>query len=323
MLVARDFGRLPVAAEAPRPPGLLPTLLAPASILYAAGWLGYESVYRLGWKRAYRPSVPTICVGNLLVGGLGKTPSTLFLAGTLREMGADVVLGMSGYGTPAAKGASLAPPGELDAHTFGDEPAMVRLLDPTIQMVIGRDRVAAAKIVEDRFPESVLLMDDGFQHLRIRPTTTLVLDDPTASRLCLPAGRYREPRFTGLRRADRVAPWDFALVRSPMRSVFDEPAEGSAVGLVCALGQPRRFVDEVARRFEIGSKIIMRDHDSLSDAGLLANLRPGQWIATTAKDWVKLRNRPDQDKFRWCVWTYEVELEPKEAVREWLSNALT
>ena len=83
-------------------------VLTPLSWLYAAGWECYVALYRWGIKRAKRPHRPVVCVGNLVVGGSGKTPLTLHVADLLRSMGRPVVIGCSGYGSSAAVGAAIA-----------------------------------------------------------------------------------------------------------------------------------------------------------------------------------------------------------------------
>src|SRR5687768_508249 len=79
--------------------------LTPVSWLYAGGWLAYRSAYDLGLKRPTEPHRAVICVGNLLVGGSGKTPVTLHIAEVLRDMGRQIVISASGYGGPRAEAA--------------------------------------------------------------------------------------------------------------------------------------------------------------------------------------------------------------------------
>src|ERR1700684_1214780 len=89
--------------------------LVPFSWAYAAGWEMYLALYKSGLKRAREPHQPVVCVGNLQVGGSGKTPVTLKLAKLLRELGHEVTVSSSGYGAPRAERASLAPDGQLSA----------------------------------------------------------------------------------------------------------------------------------------------------------------------------------------------------------------
>lgn len=301
--------------------------LIPASGLYALGWEIYLGMYRLGFKKAARPHSPVICVGNLVSGGAGKSPLTLHLAQVLREMGYEVVIGLSGYGAPHAEAAAIAPDGPLNAAEWGDEPAMTRWLMPEIPVVVGRRRVLAAQLVHERYPNAVLLMDDGFQHLPLAKTLTFVLDEPKPKNpFCLPAGPYREGRWNR-RRADTVVPGQFHVEAEPLRLATPEgtpkpaPAE---YALLCALGQPERFVTsvELLTGQPPRAKSLLPDHDRL-DAGTLLEALPSELpVIVTAKDWVKLRERTDVGRREWLVARHEVRLEPAQELRRWLRDKL-
>src|SRR5690606_24399390 len=126
--------------------------------LYQAGWLAYASLYRYGFKRAFVPAIPTICIGNLTAGGSGKTPFTLEITRNLNARGIRAVIGTSGYGSPRYHGATLAPEGPLPIDTWGDEACMLRYLEPEIPLIVGHDRVRAAQIAAEQFPHAVLIM---------------------------------------------------------------------------------------------------------------------------------------------------------------------
>src|SRR5262245_17020553 len=92
---------------------IMRTFLTPASWLYACGWQGYLAIYRVGFKKAKSPHGPVLCIGNLQVGGTGKTPVTMHVADVLHDMGHDVVISCSGYGSPSSEAARVAPEGCL------------------------------------------------------------------------------------------------------------------------------------------------------------------------------------------------------------------
>ncbi|HVL40476.1 MAG TPA: tetraacyldisaccharide 4'-kinase, partial [Fimbriimonadaceae bacterium] len=202
-------------------PAAVRTLLTPLSWLYTLGWQSYLGMYRLGLKRPQEPHRPVLCVGNLVVGGSGKSPLVLHLARLLRNLGQDVVVSASGYGSPRAAGASVAPDGPLDPAEWGDEPAMLRWLQPDLPIVVGRRRVLAAQLVARSWPGSVMLMDDGFQHLPLHKHLTLLLDPDIPNSQTLPAGPYREPRVNRSR-ADLVLPGAFRVQRRSLRFVDPE-----------------------------------------------------------------------------------------------------
>lgn len=303
--------------------------LLPFAGLYALGWEGYLAVYRLGFKKAKEPHRPIVCVGNLLSGGSGKSPMTLHVAEVLRDLGKEVVVGCSGYGGPHAEAAALAPSGELKASEWGDEPAMFRWLAPDIPLVVGRRRVLAAGLVHQSHPNAVLLMDDGFQHLPLKKHLTILLDAAKPkNKWCLPAGPYREPRWNR-RRADIVIPGQFRTETESLRLQTPEgsevnPRDIQAFGLLCALGQPQRFVSavEAATGCPATTTQLLADHDPLDAGTLLDRLPVDLPVVVTAKDWVKLRERPDAGQRNWLVARHRVRVEPQGEFRRWLIERL-
>jgi tetraacyldisaccharide 4'-kinase len=149
-------------------------LLSPASLLYAVGTRVRNALYDRGVLRSRGAGVPTISVGNLSVGGTGKTPFTAFLAGRLLASGARPVIVMRGYGAD-----------EVEVH---------RILNPAVPVVVAADRVRGAQEAVARHGAGVILLDDGFQHRRLRRELDVVLvaADAGVTRLTLPAGPLRE-----------------------------------------------------------------------------------------------------------------------------------
>jgi len=311
--------------------GLVPSIqraaLLPLSALYSAGWLGYRAVYCLGLKRAVQPHRPIVCVGNLVVGGSGKSPVALHLADLLRGLGRRVVVSCSGYGSPRQASASWAPDGPLDPGEWGDEPAMLRWLRPELELVVGRDRVAAARLCAQHAPDAVLLLDDGFQHLRLAKDVSILLDDPSPPNpFSLPAGPYREPR-SSRRLADLVLPGRFRVEQGPLS--FLDPIAGAPTDapeeavLLCALGRPDRFERSLAEAGVRLSRLVVRtDHDPLLAGNLLEGVPPGATVVTSAKDWVKIRRRSDLDRFRWVVALLHPSIEPADDFRRWLADRI-
>lgn len=285
-------------------------------------------MYRRNLKQAYRCYLPVVCVGNLTVGGTGKTPTTIFVAKTLFEMGKRVVISCSGYGALRSKAASWAPDGALDSREWGDEAALLRALLPEVELIVGRDRVLAAQLAEkaDRF--DVFLMDDGFQHLRLHIDHSIVLDPEPVNTRTLPAGPYRESRGFGRERADRVLP-DEELVlgrRSVWRDAdlneVNSPAPGP-VHLLCAIGDPRRLQQELDDEgFQISESTILRDHAQFDKSVV-------KWIGAsevptvvTAKDWVKLSKASGLLPEKVLIRDYTVEIAPTAAFTDWLAMRL-
>ena len=302
-------------------------LLLPASALYASGWILYELCYRFGLKKQVRPHAPVVCVGNLIAGGTGKTPITVFVAKVLLEMGRKVVVGVNGYGSPRRDNAHAAPAGELDAREWGDEAALVRTKLPEVPLIVGRDRVKAAQICRDLHRDAVLLMDDGFQHLPLHIDVSILLDPPDlANRWCFPSGPYREPRTTGKLRATTVVPGEFR-VSSPMvslRTIDGEPFEvETPVNALCAVARPERFIDTIEHHgTRVAHEKLLQDHDELKDRRLFEGLDLTLPLVVTEKDWTKLRYRSDLEIWTILVAHYDVQLEPADKFRAWLKEKL-
>jgi tetraacyldisaccharide 4'-kinase len=302
-------------------------LLLPLAALYASGWVIYQLLYWLGIKKAERPHRPVVCVGNLIAGGAGKTPVTLFVARTLHQLGRPVVVSLNGYRSPRQDNAHAAPDGPLDAREWGDEAALVREKLPGVPLIVGRDRVRAAQICRDLHPQAVLLLDDGFQHLPLHKDVTIVLDPPDLeNRWPMPSGPYREPRSTGLQRATTVVPGEFRL-SAPMVSLRDAKGESvhveTPVNALCAVARPERFIDVLEQyQIRVAHEKLLPDHDDLRDKRLFLGFDPNLPVVVTEKDWVKLRERRDLDAWTVLVASYEVQLEPADTFRLWLRDKL-
>lgn len=277
-------------------------MLLPLSWIYIVGWQAYLGIYRFGIKKAVAPHPNILCIGNLTAGGSGKSPVTALIAQEMRNRGLPVVFGCSAYGSPAAESAQLAPDGNLNAAEWGDEPAELRFRFPDVPIIVGRARVRAAEICHQTFPQSILIMDDGFQHLPLKKSVTLIIDDPNPiNSYCLPAGPYREPRFNR-KRADIVIPSaSYELQTKEIRLIKPGPEstwEGKRARLLTAIARPDRLIETLQPHCEAGleiiEKVIRPDHDPLTQIDLLQTGDSVPWLVTR-KDWVKLRSRADWD----------------------------
>ena len=303
-------------------------ILVPLSLLQEPIWAVKRGVYTIGLKKAAEPHRPVICIGNLVAGGSGKSPLTMYLARILIASGREVVIGCSGYGFEMASAAQFAPDGPLDPMVWGDEPSMIRSLLPDVAIVVGRRRVLAAELVHQRYPNAVLLMDDGFTHTPLKKHLTIVLDDPFPTNpYCQPAGPYREPRRNRLL-ADLVLPGHFHVVAEPMRLVDRNGKEHSPAkySVLCALGQPAKFLEALKKAFPCelpgGPERLMKDHDPLDGGNLLDGFPVELPIVVTSKDWVKLKQRSDVGTRQFLVATHQVRVEPEEEFKEWLKAKL-
>jgi tetraacyldisaccharide 4'-kinase len=281
--------------------------------------IGYSFIVRLrnflysrGWLKAHRVNAAVICVGNITVGGTGKTPLVVWLSGQM---------------APCHKCAILTR-GYKSTHDCGDEPAMLTESCPQAQIIVNADRVAGAAEAIDRFGAEVLIMDDGFQHRRLARDLDIVAIDatqPFGYGKILPAGLLREP-VTSLKRAgavvltrcDQVADADLDRLEDQVRSVNSKAiiarsahvplcaksADGQKTGIeqlkgkrifaFCGIGNPDAFFSTVRiLGAELVGSRVYDDHHHYTDACLgeirgQANDLEADLILTTQKDWTKL-----------------------------------
>jgi tetraacyldisaccharide 4'-kinase len=186
----------------------LAALLFPSSLIFAGVVQLRNGLFRIGWKKSVRLPRPVISVGNLTVGGTGKTPTCLWLAGQLRQRGFRVAILSRGYRRrdrqtqvllPAAEQTAAAEQ-EEEIFKAGDEPLMMaRLYRESVGVAANRRDAAAALLNRAEF--DVFILDDGFQHRQVARDVDVVLLGSDASGRMLPAGRFREP-IKNLGRAD-------------------------------------------------------------------------------------------------------------------------
>ncbi|MFH1748594.1 MAG: tetraacyldisaccharide 4'-kinase [Planctomycetota bacterium] len=289
-------------------------LLVPFSLAYT-GVVELRNLYYQQVKTAARSAgVPVISVGNITVGGTGKTPLTIEIVRRLRAMGRQPAILTRGYGAVAGQTA--------------DEVLEYELTVPDVPVVVDSNRVRGAEVALTQHTADCLVLDDGFQHRRLRRALDIVLIDalnPWAGGWLLPAGGLREP-LTNLRRAhwilltrsNQVEPnmvQDvMALLQgyAPQATIIKTAVEGEhlldmagaerdvkeladrRILPVCGIGNPQSFLDLVERLNGIAvDALIFADHHRYSDADVekikqAARRQNVEWVVTTRKDWVKL-----------------------------------
>lgn len=300
-------------------------ILSPLGALYSLGWWSYQSIYALRIKRPYRSKLPVVTVGNLIAGGAGKTPTTICIA-QLLSASRQVVIGLSGYGFDHEQGATIAPFGNLDPQEWGDEPAMVRAALPDVPLVVGRDRVLASQLAEATFPSAILLMDDGFQHLRLAQDITLVIDPSLPNTFCLPAGPYREPRTTGRRRARLALPSSQFALETEFRLTNVDGAEceiPSSAQVLTAIARPERLIKSLTDRgSEVTQAKTLPDHHPMIAGTIFEGLDKALPVVVTAKDWIKLQHRGDIKEWNILVADTTVRITPEREFHVWLLEKL-
>lgn len=270
------------------------------SALFGAGVHARNILYDRGALRARRLQGRTISIGNLSVGGAGKTPFVILLGQLLQARGIAFDVLSRGYGR-SSRGVAF-----VDAHgsprNFGDEPLLIaRSLG--VPVVVGEDRHAAGLAAEQKFGARMHLLDDGFQHRSLARDFDIVLvtGDDVHDQL-LPAGRLREP-LASLRRADAVVlssavkpqdlPLGQQLVWRTKRDIVLRDPPPMPVAF-CAIARPKQFFLQL--RFagcEPAAEASFRDHHAYtqSDVRDLLQLRErcqAGGFVTTEKDAINL-----------------------------------
>jgi len=183
-------------------------LLVPVALLYGfINWLrGF--CYNRGWLSTYHSSLPIISVGNLAVGGLGKTPVVDWLVNYFSRQGKRVAIVSRGYGGSFAGDLGVVSAGDgqllMEARVAGDEPVLLARRNPHVPVLIARKRVVAIQELERTFDVDLVVLDDAFQHRQVGRSIDLVLLDahrPFGNGWPLPLGNLREFPCA-LRRAD-------------------------------------------------------------------------------------------------------------------------
>lgn len=158
-----------------------------------------RTCYQRGWRRQYRLPHPVVSVGNLTVGGTGKTPFVIWLARKIHAQGRRVAILSRGYGRQKALQNMIVSDGEslkADWQLAGDEPVLIAQHCPWAIVAVGKDRYRLGMWVLEQFACDCFILDDGYQHLSLYRDVDLLLFDATDLKgltAVLPSGRMREP----------------------------------------------------------------------------------------------------------------------------------
>ena len=272
----------------------------PLTGLYSAATALRNKLFDRGALLSRRLQQPVISVGNLSVGGSGKTPFVIALGELLkaRDICFDVLT--RGYGRKTRGVLVVEPDG--NAAEFGEEPLLIaRRLG--VPVIVGESRYEAGRIAEQRFHSQLHILDDGFQHRSLaRDFDIVLMTERDFYDRMLPSGRLREP-LSSLERADAIvlpsglAADHPALRQQPIWRMERElvlPTLPSSPVVFCGIARPEQFFAQVrAAGITPAAEVIFRDHHAydVGDIQVLLDARrdrPGDGFLTTAKDAINL-----------------------------------
>ncbi len=327
-----------------------------ASQLYAALARLRRTMVETTPGASRRLSRPVVSIGNLVVGGSGKTPLAALVARLLAEAGERPAVLSRGYArTDPDDGVTVVSDGQrlrADLARAGDEPLLLARSLPGVAVLVCADRYLAGRLAEQHLGATVHVLDDGFQHMQLaRDVNLLIVDRADVERpRLLPSGRLREP-LSAARAADAVlvtgADGDqvaqvaerlgvaeaFAMdrdVEPAVEETVDGPrplASGARVLVVSGIARPERFVAEaVEGGFDVAGNIAFGDHHPFVAADIAriaqqARASGASIVLTTEKDFVRLLPlRPWP--FRLAVRPMSVRVEPAEQFAAWLLDRI-
>lgn len=314
----------------------LSTLLS--LILVPFSWL-YYLVGRLlyGRIKPEKLPVPVICVGNISVGGAGKTPVALYIGELVKNKGVNTFFISRGYGG-SQKSAIRVDADIHGAELVGDEPLLLAEILPTI---IGKNRLEVAKFAIEQGAE-LIIMDDGLQNPSIEKDLSFIVTDRRlgfGNERLLPAGPLREPVAAGLNKADAVIivnPANFIPTAMPDTSMLIARSKakdsmlalkGKRIIAFCGIAVPTKFFDMLR---EVGADIIRAvdypDHYPYKEKDLLFLFREAKKhnaeLVTTSKDAARMKKQFKQEMESIKIAEMELIFENKAHLEELIEDIL-
>ncbi|MBR5465541.1 MAG: tetraacyldisaccharide 4'-kinase [Alistipes sp.] len=301
-------------------------LYVPLSLLYSMAVNFRHRLFDWGVLKSEKFDIPIICIGNITVGGTGKTPMAEMLIAYLKRTHC-VALLSRGYGRRTKGYREVA----VDAHyrEVGDEPLQIKRKFPDTVVVVCEKRVEGIRRIREEHPEvNLIIMDDGFQHRYVQPKINVMMVDstrPIQSDRMLPAGTlrdnpeqlYRAHYFMVTKCPEKMAPIDRRILRKVLvkypyqriyftrfesfspQPVFRDEADivplkqrGKVIAL-SGIGNPKPFLSTLHENYQVVEEVTLKDHHvyRVRDMQLLEELlkqHPGAVVVTTEKDAVKM-----------------------------------
>jgi tetraacyldisaccharide 4'-kinase len=271
-----------------------------------------EKMYEAGLFSTLRLNYPVVSVGNLTLGGTGKTPLVIALAQRFREEGFRPVVLSRGY-KRSSKGILVVSRGEGPIPTWqesGDEPFLIARRTPGVAVVVGADRFEAGRQAEREGLGDLFILDDGFQHRGLFRNVDLVTIDPeewAEGEKLLPRGRWREPK-SAIQRAQAACvqekhgaaipalPIPTFRIQTFVDGIYKgcDPVDphslrGHEVIAFAGIAKPGRFFEALeSLGVPIARRIEFRDHHAFTPEEIAKISKKDSFLVTTEKDSVRL-----------------------------------
>lgn len=324
------------------------------SAVYGAAATWRRRWYAASPTRTRHLQQPVISVGNLRVGGTGKTPTVVCLVRLLVEHGERPVILSRGYARQQPSSGVTVVSDQTrvlaDVAHAGDEPLLLARALPGVPVLVCANRHAAGQVAETRFDATVHLLDDGFQHVRLaRDIDLLLADERDLDDRVLPAGRLREPlsnaavahalivpggtadaaRTVASHLGIRDAFWTIRELGPLTMLRAGDPAPETGAGLFAFAGveRPERFFDDLrAAGHQVLGTRVFRDHHIFTNAELAAladaaRAAGAAALVTTEKDAVRLERLTLPDLSMASV-PLHTRIEPADAFATWIASRL-
>src|SRR5437660_901613 len=305
-------------------------MIDPVGALFGLGVALRNTLYDRQIFKSHKLARPVVSIGNISVGGSGKTPFVIALGSLLKERGIEFDVLSRGYGRSSQEIAVVDPAGTPEQ--FGDEPLLIaRKLE--VPVVVGADRYQAGLLAEEKFPSKLHLLDDGFQHRRLhRDFDIVMLPDSDLSGTLLPFGKLREP-LRSLARADAVViapdrrpPNQAKLAWRARRQIHFVDSRARTVAF-CGIARPQQFFAGLKQLgMELVATVRFPDHHRYRKRDIDRLLRiksqtGAREFITTEKDAINLGPLlAELRTFRTA--TLDLELQDAQAVIETLTAKL-
>ena len=281
------------------------SLLRALSYLYRTGVALRNEAYDLGMFKAHDAGLPVISVGNIIAGGTGKTPFVKFLALELSKKFKIAILSRGYRSKIENTGQVFQVTPEMDVASCGDEPYWLARDLPEVQVWVGKNRVDSARRAKEK-GATLILMDDGMQHRKLRRDIEIVLvdgEDPLGKGFFLPRGLLRDSPAR-LKNADCIVvikPSSETLEKE-LRQFTQAPIvfaeritnvslKGKKAAVFCAIGKPQKFLQSVCEAGgEVVASFFKPDHDPfyLEELKKFTEECFADVLVCTEKDQVKL-----------------------------------